>query len=549
MKMKTKPFEHQSKDFERTKELEIFAVWWEQGLGKSKLIIDTVCHLFATKGLTGLLVIAPNGVHGNFLSQEWPVHCWEEIEWVGHIHYTAKAATKKAKESAAKVCHPGHRKLAVLVMAYDALRTKAGFELAQQFLMAHKAMMVLDESTAIADPQTDRSKRIAKLGPYATWRRVMSGTPVAEGPFKIFNQMKFLDQNYWKRHGYSNFFAFKNAFAIFRTMHASAGHQFQQLLKYQNLDYLQRLIADHSSRVLKEDALDLPPKLYSRVEFDLDSKQRKLYDDLKETLKAELDAEHTLEATTALIRLTRLQQITSGFAVTQEMPPPALNDLIQVNGDGYVFVGEINSLGENGIGTAVGRYRDAVTDSENWLQSFDLKDPRVVRLVAADPKTIELFEKPTDNPRIDALLTILEPITHKVIIWARFTRDLDNICSVLGDASVRYDGRVNDAGREQALHRFRTDDTIRYFVANPAALSMGVTLTQAKTVIYYSNNFQLEKRLQSEDRAHRIGQDTSVNIIDLVASSTVDQHIVATLRKKFDLAAAVTGDRLREWIS
>lgn len=546
--MKTKPFEHQQTDFDRTKELQIFAVWWEQGLGKSKLIIDTVCHLHLHKDLTGLLVIAPNGVHGNFLMQEWPVHVWDGIDWVGHVHYTSKAGTRAGKSGAEKVCDSG-KKLAVLVMSYDAVRTKVGFDLATRFLKAHRAMMLLDESTAIADPGTERSKRIAKLGPMAVYRRVMSGTPVAEGPFKIFNQMKFLDVNYWKNYGYTSFFVFKQSFALFKTQRAAQGHQFQQLLRYQNLDYLQKLIADHSSRVLKEDALDLPPKLYSRVEFELDPKQRKIYDDLVNTLRAEIDAEHTLEAATALIRLTRLQQITSGFVVAGEMPPPAIGDVVQyaTPDNSGVLVGEITNLdGDNAL--CLGTLTHGETATENQVFQVDLKLPGVARLVAANPKTIEIFEKPADNPRLDALLTILEPITHKVIIWARFRKDIDLICNALGDKAVRYDGAVNDAGRLAALDRFRNDDSVRYFVANPAAISMGVTLTQAKTVIYYSNTFQLEKRLQSEDRAHRIGQDVSVNIIDMVATDTVDEHIVATLRKKFDLAASVVGDRLREWL-
>ena len=68
-------------------------------------------------------------------------------------------------------------------------------------------------------------------------------------------------------------------------------------------------------------------------------------------------------------------------------------------------------------------------------------------------------------------------------------------------------------------------------------------------MIYYSNSFSLEKRLQSEDRAHRIGQDRSVLIIDLAAERTVDLHVIRALREKYDIAASVTGDRLREWIA
>jgi SNF2 family DNA or RNA helicase len=76
----------------------------------------------------------------------------------------------------------------------------------------------------------------------------------------------------------------------------------------------------------------------------------------------------------------------------------------------------------------------------------------------------------------------------------------------------------------------------------------GITLTAASTVIYYSNGYDLEKRLQSEDRAHRIGQKKSVTYIDLIAEKTVDEKIVKALRKKIDIASQVMGEELKEWI-
>jgi len=179
---------------------------------------------------------------------------------------------------------------------------------------------------------------------------------------------------------------------------------------------------------------------------------------------------------------------------------------------------------------------------------FTYDDQRLIRLVETKQKVVDLYEDPKENPRLKTLLDFIEPISHKIIIWARFTKDIDFIYGALAERAVRYDGTVKTKDREEALERFRQDPSIQYFVANPAAISMGVTLTQAKTVIYYSNTFRLEQRLQSEDRAHRIGQDVSVLIVDVVARGTVDEHIVETLRKKFDLAATVTGDRLREWI-
>ena len=85
-------------------------------------------------------------------------------------------------------------------------------------------------------------------------------------------------------------------------------------------------------------------------------------------------------------------------------------------------------------------------------------------------------------------------------------------------------------------------------ICTPQTGSYGITLTQANTVIYYSNGYDLEKRLQSEDRAHRIGQKKTVTYIDIIAEDTVDEKIVKALRDKINIASEVMGEKLKEWI-
>ena len=75
-----------------------------------------------------------------------------------------------------------------------------------------------------------------------------------------------------------------------------------------------------------------------------------------------------------------------------------------------------------------------------------------------------------------------------------------------------------------------------------------VSPTKANTVVYFSNGYDLEKRLQSEDRAHRIGQKKNVTYIDLIAEDTVDEKIVEALRKKINIASEVLGEELKDWI-
>ena len=92
------------------------------------------------------------------------------------------------------------------------------------------------------------------------------------------------------------------------------------------------------------------------------------------------------------------------------------------------------------------------------------------------------------------------------------------------------------------------DPACRFFVGNPSVGGFGITLTAATTVVYYSNSYNLEHRLQSEDRAHRIGQTRSVNYVDLICPKTVDEKIVKALRDKKKLSAEVLGDEWKEWL-
>ena len=102
--------------------------------------------------------------------------------------------------------------------------------------------------------------------------------------------------------------------------------------------------------------------------------------------------------------------------------------------------------------------------------------------------------------------------------------------------------------RQDNIRKFQSDPKCRFIVGTPSTGGYGITLTAANTVIYYSNGYDLEKRLQSEDRAHRIGQKKNVTYIDIIAEKTVDEKIQQSLRKKINIASEVLGEELRDWI-
>jgi SNF2 family DNA or RNA helicase len=158
------------------------------------------------------------------------------------------------------------------------------------------------------------------------------------------------------------------------------------------------------------------------------------------------------------------------------------------------------------------------------------------------------------NKRVDELLSVVEESDGKMIIWANYRHDIEAIKLALsktyGMNSVgTYYGDTEEDERRRVVREFQDPDSeLRFFVGNPKTGGYGLTLTAASIVVYFSNSFDLEVRLQSEDRAHRIGQTKSVTYIDLITPKSVDEKIVQALRDKIDIATQVMGEELKQWL-
>jgi len=157
------------------------------------------------------------------------------------------------------------------------------------------------------------------------------------------------------------------------------------------------------------------------------------------------------------------------------------------------------------------------------------------------------------NNRITELMDVLSEMEGKAIIWAHYQYDINAIIKAIIDeygpgSVVDYYGLTPQDERQDNIRKFQSDPRCRFIVGTPATGGYGITLTAANTVIYYSNGYDLEKRLQSEDRAHRIGQTKSVTYVDIMAEETVDEKIVKALRKKINIASEVLGEDLKSWI-
>jgi len=199
--------------------------------------------------------------------------------------------------------------------------------------------------------------------------------------------------------------------------------------------------------------------------------------------------------------------------------------------------------------TALATLNGKVTSTMTVItQLMRLQQITCGHFVADDGTTQEI-----KNNRITELMDVLDETEGKAIIWGHWQKDIQNIVSeiekVHGPGSVvDYYGLTPQEDRQDNIRKFQSDPKCRFMVGTPSTGGYGITLTAANTVIYYSNGYDLEKRLQSEDRAHRIGQKKNVTYIDIIAEKTVDEKIVKSLRKKINIASEVLGEDLRAWI-
>ena len=473
-KFKTKPYAHQLTALEKSWNRETYAYFMEMGTGKTKVLIDNAAMLYDKGKINGVLIVAPQGVVGTWYNQEIPTHLPDHIEnvtilWQSNIN-------KKQLEKLESLFEV-EESLHILIMNVEAFSTTKGVDFAAKFLSCHETLMAIDESTTIKNPKAKRTKSIIKLSERAKYRRIMTGSPVTKNPLDLFSQCYFLDPFHLNHESY---YSFRMRYAVMKTANI-AGRKIQLVSGFRNLGELSEKLKPFSYRVLKEDCLDLPDKIYMKRQINLSPDQYKLYEQMKKEALAILNGKK-VTTVNALTQLMRLHQITCGH-----------------------FTSDDGST------------------------------------------------QPIKNNRIDELMDVLEEIEGKAIIWAHYQYDITTIIKevtkVHGPGSVvDYYGLTPQDERQPNIKKFQSDPKCRFMVGTPSTGGYGITLTAANTVIYYSNGYDLEKRLQSEDRAHRIGQQKSVTYVDILAEETVDEKIVKSLRKKINIASEVLGEELKSWI-
>ena len=474
-KYKTKPYQHQLDTLKESWDKENFAYFMEMGTGKSKVLLDNAAMLYDKGHINGLLLIAPKGVYKNWYDSEIPTHLPDHIEKKVVLWKTSDKSKKQ--QLLLNTMFETGTDFHILIMNVEAFSSGDGVNFAQKFLMAHKGMIAIDESTTIKTPTTNRTKSILSLRELVKYRRILTGSPVTKSPLDLYSQCEFLDP--WLL-GHQSYYTFKAKYAVTRKIEVQ-GRRVEIVVGYRNLGELSEKIKPFSKRILKEDCLDLPAKSFIKHTVELTKEQKKVYQQMKQEAIAFLDGKMQSTAT-IMTQLMRLHQITCGH-------------------------------------------------------------------FTADDGTI----KDLPCSRLTELMSILENVEGKAIIWSHYTHDVKRIIAkikeVYGeDSVVDYFGETDQDQRSINIKKFQTDNKCRFFVGTTHTGGYGITLTAGSTMIYFSNGYDLEKRQQSEARIDRIGQTQKMTYIDIMSQDTIDERIVKALRSKVNIANTIMGEDLKDWI-
>lgn len=453
--------------------------------GKTKVMLDNIGVLHNKGQITGALILAPKGVYRNWSEKEIPTHLPDDIE--REVLVWDAASSQGRKDALSKQIRDWDGKtLQFLVYNIESLISEKGRKIIVDFIKRHNGNVF-----ALVDESTCIKNHKAKRTRAAIEiGQKCKARRIATGSPVTNSPLDLYSQCAFLDKsllGCGSYYAFKNTYANIERVQNRQGQHYEKILSYKNLDHLSSLLDKFSYRVTKKECLDLPEKIYMTRDVELTPEQIKIYKEMDDYQFALLQEENTFKEMSAQVILTKLLRLHQ------------------------ILCGTFTS--DDGV----------VTD--------------------------------IPNNRLEALKEVLDETSGKVIIWATYIPNIKAISSMLekeygADSFVTYFGETSAEDRIKAIELFQDENSkVRFFLGNVQTAGRGITLTAANTVVYYSNNFSLELRQQSEDRAHRVGQKNNVTYIDLVVRGSLDEKIIKSLINKRNIANEVLKDDLEQWIS
>ncbi len=476
MNYKTVPYKHQADAVRIMMGMPVFALYDDMGTGKTKAMIDTMCAIAMQNTLPtsfeilgprveAAVIIAPNSVKRNWghpENGEIAKHGWENLD---HQVYIMEAQKKLWP-----VDRFQHRQFQWIIVNYESVWRPKVYDWLAEFMDRFNTAMILDESQRIKTPGINQTKGCTSLGRMALRRYLLSGTPITKNPLDYWSQFKFLDPDIT---GYRTFSTFRLRYATMVPTTIGA-RSFQKVTGFQRVEELLEKVGPYYRRVEKKDCLDLPDKVYQRLEVELTKEQAIAYKSMQHRMVME-HAGQKVKAPIALTKMLRLLQITSGYVNTET---------------GILKIGKTSPKVETICGLIEDHPRQAVVFFREHMECGLLKDE---------------FDK--------------RGITY-----------------------TQIHGRIDSVQRKANEDAFQAGD-YKVMLAQVGTGGIGIDLWAADLVIYISNSPSLEHRLQSEDRAMRIGQVRSVTYVDVCATlngiQTLDHVGLRAIAMKQDLADLV----------
>lgn len=338
----------------------------------------------------------------------------------------------------------GSNALRVVVVNYEAAWREP---LAAALLDVSPDLTILDESHRIKSHDGKASKFAYQLGKRSTRRLCLTGTPMPHSPLDLYAQFRFLEPA-----------LFGTSFTRFRSQYARCNALFASKVdEWINQDELKELYSKLTFRVESADVLDLPSCLHEQRKFELSPKTMKAYEEMENDMLTAVGDEE-ITASNALVKLLRLQQITSGTTRSE---------------DGAVVR----------IGTDK---QDALKD---MIVDIDVHEP--------------------------------------IVVFCRFAADIEAIREVAESTGRRFgeiSGRHKDLTPEATM-----PEGIDLMAVQEQAGGVGIDLTRARYVVWYSLSFSLGDYEQANARCHRPGQTRPVTVYHLVSEGTIDESVYRAL--------------------
>jgi hypothetical protein len=493
---------HQDSEFKKHRSDRARALFWTMRTGKTKAVLDKACFQFKKLNIKGLIVLAPNGVHVNWVVNELPRWVWDDVgEWQGFAWEMPKRGDPAWASSFERFLQPGGFR--VLSVNMESIKYPDTIRAIRQFIAScgGEFMLAISEAHHFGRGGAKRTRLARNLGRAARFVTIESGTPILNSPLKAYALFKILDDDGLipaglrekaeerRRKGFEEALTYEDwvqhfaVIGIDKSQPASRRRRaYKKITSYKNLDELRELIAPFSSVVTRDQLEGMPELLNIERPVIMNEVQRKAY--------LEMVNRHLLEIGDDLVtseeagaRMVKLQQILSGYIVE-----------------------------------------------------------------SATKKVIEI-SKPADTPIYHALLEeIRGTLPERCIVWCRFREDIRRVVSFLNDCGQRtleFHGGVPNSKREAIRRTFNESNVPYTLVGQPAAGGEGRDFSRAHAIIYFSSTPNAIHYEQSKERGTK-KDGHSVAIVRLRTYGTVDDRNWALCDGKIVLADSVTGHGLKE---